>query len=249
MNSVIFSLWLREIKKYFRSRARILGMLGQPILFLITMNYGFGSMFSAAGGGNYIDFLAPGIVAMSILFTSVFSGMAVITDRQFGFLKESLVSPVDRLQIFIGRTLGGATIATLQGIFVLVITIFMGIHIADWFMIPAAIGFMFLISLLFTALGTAIASKLEDMQAFQLIVNFLVMPLFFMSNAMFSTAGFPEPLFTIAKYNPLSFGVDGIRSALTGMSQHAMFTDLWVLIVVTVILMIIGSKLFSDIQV
>jgi ABC-2 type transport system permease protein len=206
-------------------------------------------MFSAAGGGNYIDFLAPGIVAMSILFTSVFSGMAVITDRQFGFLKESLVSPVDRLQIFIGRTLGGATIATLQGIFVLVITIFMGIHIADWFMIPAAIGFMFLISLLFTALGTAIASKLEDMQAFQLIVNFLVMPLFFMSNAMFSTAGFPEPLFTIAKYNPLSFGVDGIRSALTGMSQHAMFTDLWVLIVVTVILMIIGSKLFSDIQV
>jgi ABC-2 type transport system permease protein len=249
MNSPIYSLWERQIKKYFRSKTRILGMLGQPILFLIVFNYGIGSMFQATTGGNYINFLAPGIIIMSVLFTSIFSGIEVITDRQFGFLKETLVSPVDRIRVFFGRTLGGATVATIQGIIVLGITILIGLQVTNWFMIPIAIGFMFLFSLLFTAFGTAIASKLDDMQAFQLIINFLIMPLLFLSSAIFPTTGFPEPLLTIAKYNPLSFGVDGIRGALSGVSQHALTTDAGILIVIVIILMIIGAKLFDSIQI
>ena len=112
--STIYILWLRQLKRYFRSRSRIIGALGQPILFLIALGYGFGSIFQKAGGGNYVEFLAPGIIAMSILFTAMFAGIEVIWDRQFGFLKETLVAPVSRVKIMIGRTFGGATVAVVQ---------------------------------------------------------------------------------------------------------------------------------------
>lgn len=110
---IIAILWLRQIKRYIRSRTRMLGSLGQPILFLVALGFGFGPIFEKAGGGDYIQFLAPGIIAMTIIFTAIFSGIEVIADKQFGFLKETLVAPVSRLEIMIGRTLGGATIATL----------------------------------------------------------------------------------------------------------------------------------------
>src|SRR5882762_4869444 len=116
--NTIYILWLRQIKKYFRSRSRIIGSLGQPILFLVAFGFGFGSIYQKAGGGNYIQFLAPGIILMGVLFTAVFSGIELIWDRQFGFLKETMVAPVSRLNIMIGRTLGGATVATLQGLIV-----------------------------------------------------------------------------------------------------------------------------------
>lgn len=114
----IYILWLRQIKKYLRTRSRIVGSLAQPILFLIAFGFGFGSIYQRAGDGNYIQFLAPGIILMSVLFTAVFSGIDLIWDRQFGFLKETLVAPVTRLEIMLGKTLGGATVATIQGIIV-----------------------------------------------------------------------------------------------------------------------------------
>ena len=116
--SAIYILWLRQLKRYFRSKTRIVGSLGQPLLFLLALGFGFGPIFQKAGGGNYINFLTPGIIAMGILFTAIFTGIEIIWDRQFGFLKETLVAPVSRVEIVIGRTLGGATIATLQGIVV-----------------------------------------------------------------------------------------------------------------------------------
>src|SRR6202167_1927019 len=111
----IYILRVRQLKRYVRSRARIIGSLGQPLLFLLALGFGFGPTFAKAGGGNYIQVLAPGIIAMGILFTAVFSGIEIIWDRQFGFLKETLVAPVSRLQIMLGRTLGGATVALFQG--------------------------------------------------------------------------------------------------------------------------------------
>jgi ABC-2 type transport system permease protein len=247
--STIYILWLRQIKRYIRSRSRIIGSLGQPILFLVALGFGFGPIFKSAGNGNYIEFLAPGIIAMSILFTAVFSGVEMIWDRQFGFLKETLAAPVSRLNIMIGRVLGGATAAVFQGVFVFIISLFIGFHISSFGLAFLSLLFMFLISILFTAVGTAIASMLEDFQGFQLIMNFLVMPIFFLSGALFPLKGLPTALNVVAAIDPLSYGVDGLRFAFTGVSHFGLGIDFLVLCVLTIIILVWGSKLFSKIQI
>ena len=246
--NAIYILWLRQLKRYFRSRSRLLGSLGQPVLFLVALGFGFGPTFQKAGEGNYLQFLAPGVIVMSVLFSAVFFGIEVIWDRQFGFLKETLVAPVSRLAIMIGRTLGGATVATLQGVAVLVISYFLGFRPQNVLFLPLTFLFMFLIALLFTGLGTAIASVLEDMHGFQLIMNFLVMPLFFLSGALYPLDGLPKTLKTVVLINPLSYGIDGVRWSLLGYSRFNFSFDLSVLVVLTFILLAVGSYLFSKIQ-
>jgi ABC-2 type transport system permease protein len=246
--SAIYILWLRQLKRYVRSRARIIGSLGQPLLFLLALGFGFGPTFAKAGGGNYIQFVAPGIIAMGILFTGVFSGVEIIWDRQFGFLKETLVAPVSRLQIVLGRTLGGATVALIQGAVVFIICLVVGFRFETVLFLPVALAFIFLIAVLFTTIGTAIGSVLEDMQGFQLIMNFLVMPLFFFSNALFPVRGLPKTLQFIVRVNPLTYGVDGIRGAFSHEFMFGLGTDFVVLGTLTMILLAIGSYLFSKIQ-
>jgi ABC-2 type transport system permease protein len=246
--NAIYILWLRQLKRYFRNRSRIIGSLGQPLLFLVALGFGFGPIYQKAAHGNYMQFIAPGVISMSILFTAVFSGIEIIWDRQFGFLKETLVAPVSRLNIMIGRTLGGATVAFLQGIIVLVLTSFVGFR-PTILSLPIAIIFMFLIALLFTGLGTAIGSVLEDMQGFQLIMNFLVMPTFFLSGALFPLQGLPPALKIITLLDPLAYGVDGLRGALSGTANFALPTDFLVLAVLSTILLTLGSYLFSKIQI
>jgi ABC-2 type transport system permease protein len=246
---VVYILWLRQLKRYVRSRSRIIGSLAQPLLFLVALGFGFGPIYARAGGGNYIQFLAPGVMAMTILFTAMFSGIEVLWDRQFGFLKETLVAPVPRLQVMLGRTLGGASVATLQGIIVFVLTLGVGFRPAHVAQFPLALVMMFLTALLFTALGTAVASVLEDMQGFQLIMNFLVMPLFFLSGALFPLAGVPRVIGLVARVDPLSYGVDGIRGALIGASHFSLVLDVGVLGAFVAVLLAVGSYLFSRIQV
>ena len=243
----IYILWLRQLKRYFRSKSRMIGSLGQPILFLVALGFGLIPSLPRPAAGNYIQFLAPGIMAMSILFTAIFSGIEIIWDRQFGFLKETLVAPVSRFTIMFGRTLGGATVAASRGssssssprrsasgrIFG---------HLSP------AIGFMILIALVFTALGTAIASTLEDMQGFQLIMNFVVMPVFFLSGALFPLTTAPAALRWIAIFNPLSYGVDGMRAVLIGASQWSAWTDATVLVCISAAFLGIGAWLFSKIK-
>lgn len=246
----IYILWLRQLKKYFRSKSRIIGSLGQPLLFMVALGFGFGPIYQKAGGGNYLEFLVPGIVSMSILFTAIFSGIEIIWDRQFGFLKETLVAPVSRFKIMIGRSLGGATVATMQGMIVFIISFFLGFRMDNYSMLLVAFVFMFMIAFLFTALGTAIASLLEDMQGFQLIMNFLIMPIFFLSGALFPVKDLPPALNTVISLNPLSYGVDGLRGALViGGSQFGIMTDFIVLSVVIVLLTSLGGYLFSKIQI
>ncbi len=247
--AVIYILWLRQLKRYFRSKARIVGSLGQPLLFLVALGFGFGPIFQRAGQGNYIQFLVPGIISMSILFTSIFSGIEIIWDRQFGFLKETLVAPVSRLQIMFGRTLGGSTVAILQGIIVFLISLLAGFRPYSLTGLLLALLFMVLTALLFTAFGTAVASILEDMQGFQLIMNFLVMPLFFLSGALFPLTDLPKVINIIVRINPLSYGVDGLRGALLGTSHLGLSIDLALLSIGVVILTAIGSFLFSKIEV
>jgi len=249
MIRTIYILWLRQLKRYVRSRSRIIGSLGQPLLFLVALGYGLGPIFQKAGQGNYLEFLAPGVIAMGILFTAIFSGMEIIWDKQFGFLKETLVAPVSRLNIMIGRTLGGATVATLQGIIVFLISIAVGFRPTNIAFLPVAFLVMALIALFFTAMGTAIASLLEDMQGFQMIMNFLVMPIFFLSGAIFPLSGLPSSIDIIASLNPLTYGVDGLRGALVGQMQFGFGIDLAVLTGVTVLFLVIGSYLFSKIEI
>jgi len=245
----VYILWLRQVKKYFRSRSRIIGSLGQPILFLIAFGFGFGPIFQKAGNGSYIQFLVPGIILMSVLFTAIFSGIDIIWDRQFGFLKETLVAPVSRWEIMLGKTLGGATVAVVQGLIVFGLTLIVGFRSQNLLMLPVALIFIFLIALLFTSLGTAIASTLEDMQGFQLIMNFLVMPIFFLSGAFFPLQGIPKAIEIAAKIDPLTYGIDGLRGALIGYTKFGITTDFVILSVITIILLGLGSFLFEKIQV
>lgn len=247
--NTIYILWLRQLKRYVRSRSRMIGSLGQPILFLVALGFGFGPIFKRAGAGNYMNFLAPGVIAQGIIFTAIFSGIELIWDRQFGFLKETLVAPVSRLDIMIGRTLGGATIATLQGIIILLLTLLVGFRPISLLMLPLAFIIMFLTSLLFTALGTAIASTLEDFQGFQMIMNFLIMPLFFLSGALFPLNDLPGIISVLSRLNPLTYGVDGLRATLINSSHFGFTTDFFVLSGLSLVILTIGSYLFSKIQV
>lgn len=247
--NTIYILWLRQVKKYFRSKSRIIGSLAQPVLFLLAFGFGFGALFQKAGGGNYIQFLAPGIIAMSVLFTSIFTGVEIIWDRQFGFLKETLVAPVSRFEIMFGRTLGGATVGAIQGVIIFFLTLLVGFRPANILMLPFGLLFIFLIGILFTSLGTAIASKLEDMQGFQLIMNFLVMPIFFLSGALFPLQGLPKAMEIITKIDPLSYGVDGLRGTLTSTWTFGLATDTLILSAFAAVFLAIGSYLFSKIQV
>lgn len=249
MIEVIYILWLRQLKHYWRSKSRLLGSLGQPILFMITFGFGVGPMYTkASGGGNYMDFLAPGIVSMAILFTAVFSGLEVIWDRQFGFLKETLVAPISRTEIMIGKTLGGATIAMIQGLIVLCLTYLLGFRIHSLASLGLGLLFMALIAIFFTGLGLAIASKMKDMHGFQLIMNFLIMPIFFLSGALFPLENLPPAIYFISRIDPLTYGVDGLRGAITGISTFGIYNDLAVIGLLSALVCAIGAVLFSKLE-
>ena len=247
--SIIYILWLRQLKRYSRSRARMVASLAQPLLFLFAMGFGFGPTFQKAGNGNYIQFLAPGIIAMAILFTAMFSGIEILWDRQFGFLKETLVAPVPRIQIVLGRTLGGATVAMIQGLIVFTVCMVAGFRVQNYGLLPAAAGFMFLIAMLFTAVGTIVGSLVEDMQAFPLIMNFLVMPMFFFSGALFPVGNLKGLLRVALRLDPLTYGVDGLRGALSHGFAFGIGPDFLLLGLAALILMSLGNYFFSKIQV
>ena len=247
--SVIYILWLRELRRYVRSRAQIVASLGQPLLYLVVLGFGMGPVFQKAGQGNYLQFVAPGVMGMTVLFSSVFSGMGLLWDRQFGFLKETLVAPVPRIQIMLGRTLGAATVAVVQGLLVVVVCVIAGFRAVHLQTVPLALLFMALIACLFSALGTAIGSTLQNMQGFQLIMSFLVMPIFFLSGALYPLNGLPKALSVLTSLDPLTYGVDGLRATLIGRQHFGAVTDGFVLAVVAALLLAVGSRLFSKIQV
>jgi len=246
--SAVYTLWLRSIKRYIRSKSRIIGSLAQPLFFFLALGFGLGSVFSSQGGFDYLAFIAPGIIAMSVLFTSVFSGIQVLWDKQFGFLKETLIAPVSRNSIMLGQTLGGATTALIQGIVMMFIIFIFG-KLTFETGILIALGFMILISVAFTSLGIAMASKMEDMQGFQLIMNFLIMPVFFLSGALFPITSLPSWLKSVVYINPLTYGVEGMRYGLTGVSSISPLFSLTVLGGFCLVMIFLGGYLFRKIKV
>jgi len=244
----IYILWLRELKRYARSRVQIVVSLGQPCLYLLALGFGLGPVFRQAGHGSYLQFMAPGVVGMTVLFSSVFSGIAMLWDRQFGFLKETLVAPVSRMQVMVGRTLGGATVAIIQGTLILLICLIAGFRPQSWFAVPVAFLFVAMIAIVFAALGTAIGSVIQDMQGFQLVMNFLVMPIFFLSGALFPLTNLPLAMRIITKLDPLAYGVDGLRGALIDNWHFGLTVDVAVLACIAAVFLSGGAYLFSRIE-
>ena len=247
---IIYTIWLRNMLRYVRSKSRIVGSISMPLFFLLFLGFGLNSVVQLPDiGGNYILFLVPGMVAMSVMFTSVFSGIQVIWDKQFGFLKETLVAPVTRLEIMLGQTAGGATTAVLQGFLILVLSLLIGMEftsIAGFFI---ALVFMVLVGISFTAFGIAIASRMEDMTGFQLIMNFVVFPIFGLSGALFPISSLPEWLVPLTLLDPLTYGVEGIRYGLTGVSQIDPVVCFAVIGGFSIAMTVIGAFLFRKITI
>jgi len=246
---IVYTIWLRSLKRYIRSKSRIIGSVAMPLFFLIFLGFGLNSVVQIPGmGQDYIQFLIPGIISMSVLFTSIFAGIQIIWDKQFGFLKETLVAPVTRLEIMFGQTLGGATTAFIQGVIILFLSLLIGLNVTGAAGFLIAFGFMALIGISFTAFGIAIASRMEDMQGFQLIMNFVIFPIFGFSGALFPISSLPSWAAVLTLFDPLTYGVEGIRYGLTGVSQINPLVSFVVLGSFSVAMTILGAYLFRKIR-
>ena len=245
---IVYTIWLRSMKRFVRSKSRIIGSISMPLFLLLFLGFGLNSVVNLPGlGGNYLVFLVPGMVAMSVMFTSVASGVQILWDKQFGFLKETLVAPVSRLEIMLGQTAGGATTAVVQGFLILALTLLVGLRftsIAGFFI---AILFMTLIGVSFTAFGIALASRMEDMTGFQLIMNFVMFPIFGLSGALFPISSLPSWIAPVTLIDPLTYGVEGIRYGCTGVSQISPVVCLAVIGGFTVAMTVTGAYLFRKI--
>jgi ABC-2 type transport system permease protein len=248
----IYTIWLREMKKFVRSKSRIVGNIAMPFFFLAFIGTGLNSAFTLTGevaGVSYFDFLAPGVIAMTLLFSSMFAGISVLWDRQFGFLKEILVAPIRRVSIVTGKVLAGVTTGIIQALLILGISILMGVRISSIAGVLFSFVFIILISMSFVSLGIALASRIQDHQGFQMIMNFLIMPIWLLSGAFFPLGSLPPWLLALSYIDPLTYGVDGLRAALIGVSQIPWFIDIGVLAAFSGSMIILSSYLFSKTEV
>ncbi|MGH7687203.1 MAG: ABC transporter permease [Candidatus Dormibacteria bacterium] len=221
----LYIIWYRDVLRYYRDRWRLLASLAQPILFLLVFGTGLssslrgatagaaGSIFS--GGLKYQQFIYPGIIGMAVLFTAIFGAMSIVWDREFGFLKEVLVAPINRSAVAVGKTLGGATQAMLQGLIILVLAPLVGVTLT-WQGVLELIPLIFVYSFALSALGVAVAARMRSMQGFQVVMNFLMMPIFFLAGALFPLQGLPVWMTVLTRLDPASYGIDPLRRTVLG---------------------------------
>jgi len=243
----IFTLWKREMLRFVRERTRLVSSVVTPILWLVIFGTGLGMSLGRATGYNYQQFIFPGIIAQTLLFTAMFMGISVIWDKQFGFMKEILVAPVSRLSIFIGKMLGVGTSAIVQAIIVLALGFLIGIPLTIP-MIAEALPMMVLIAIGLVCIGLIIASILNSLENFGAIVTFVNMPMFFLSGSLFPVATLPSWLKWVFYINPLTYDVDALRAITMGSSWKTIF-PFWqivmIIVVFDVVMIAIGSYLFA----
>jgi ABC-2 type transport system permease protein len=220
----IYIIWYRDVVRYWRDRMRLLASLAQPLLFLLIFGTGLSASLRGIGGGlggaasiNYVQFIYPGIIGMAVLFTSIFSAMSIVWDREFGFLKEVLVAPIDRSAIAIGKALGGSTQAMVQGMILLVLAPIIGVTLTPLAVLEL-IPLIFVLAFALTTLGVVLAASMKSMQGFQAVMNFLMMPIFFLSGALFPLSNLPWWMTGLTRIDPAAYGIDPIRRVILGAS-------------------------------
>ena len=216
----VYIIWYRDVLRYWRDRVRLISSFGQPLLFLIVFGSGLTASLGAGltkelGDVSYVRFLFPGIVAMAVLFTAVFSAISIVWDREFGFLREVMVAPISRAAVVLGKALGGSTVAMFQGAILLVLAPILGVSLNP-LLVLELLGLMFLTAFALTSMGILIAARLQSMEAFQMIMNFLIMPMFFLSGAFFPLRGLPAWMSVVTRLDPVAYGVDPMRRLLLG---------------------------------
>jgi len=249
----IYTMWLRQMKRFLRVKARIAGSVMMPFLFLAFLGLPMSFMPARVipgmpEGMNFLDFLAPGIVGMTLLFSATMSGASVIWDKEFGFLKEVLVAPVNRFSIILGRSLGGMTTAIIQALIIVAIAMAMGVKIASVSGFFLSIVFMILTCATFTGFGLILATRLGDTEGFMSIMNLVIMPIFFLSGAFFPLAAMPAGVRYIMYVNPLTYGVDGLRGTLVGAANFPLWVDFVVLLILSIALAGLGAYFFSKME-
>jgi ABC-2 type transport system permease protein len=218
----IYIVWYRDLLRYWRDRVRAIVGLAQPLLFLVVFGAGLGSSLggafsgnAASGGLSYAQFVYPGVMGMAVLFSAIFGAMSIVWDREFGFLKEILVAPIDRSAVAIGKALGGATQAMIQGVVLLVLAPIIGVKL-DIGSVLLLLPFLFILAFALSAMGVALASRMTSMQGFQIVMNFLMMPLFFLSGSLFPLTNVPDWMAVLGRLDPVSYGMDPIRRIVLG---------------------------------
>lgn len=209
-----FVVWQREMIRFGRDRTRIVSLLVQPVLFLFVLGSGLSSIVSAGNGSvDFTTFLFPGVLALSVLFTAAFSGISMVWDREFGFLREMLVAPVSTTAILTGKCVGGATVATLQTLVLLALAGLVGVPYAPMMML-ALVGLLFLMAFMVTALGLVLAARIKRVETAMPMVQMIIMPLMFLSGALFPLAGLPTWLTVLTYLNPMTYAVEPMRSVV-----------------------------------
>ncbi|MCK4435951.1 ABC transporter permease [Candidatus Bathyarchaeota archaeon] len=246
MLTAAYAIWLREVKREIRDRGRIIGNLFTPIIWLGIFGVGLGSsMRFSSGEMNYLTFLGPGVVAQTLLFSSIFAGVSVIYDREYGFLKEILVAPISRAEIILGKVFGGATASMIQGTVALTLVLVIRGTTPDVLSVALTFGFMLLLSLGLVGLGLVGAARMERAGGFQNIMRMLVMPLYFLSGAVFPLENLPAWLKILTMVNPLTYGVDALRGSLLGTSLNPLWLNFILLGGFTVGILLLGAHLFK----
>lgn len=236
-------IWLRDIIRHFRDKVRLLGSITRPILWLLIMGTGLRAAFNIHGI-PYTHFIFPGIIAMNIIFAAMQSTISIIWDREFGFLKEILVAPIPRSSIVLGKALSGSTVTFIEGLFVLIFAPFIKISISLGNLL-LLLPLMFLIAFVCTCLGIVIAARMTSFEGFGVISNFVIMPMFFLSGAMFPINNLPSWIGFVIRLNPLTYGVDLLRWATLGMNTFGLHTDLLFLTFFSLVMLLIGIFEFS----
>jgi ABC-2 type transport system permease protein len=248
MGRIIYVLWIRQMMGYWRSGYRIAASLAHPVLYLTSLGVGLGPIFRRAGEGDYLRFLSPGIVAMSILFAATFSGTDMLWERRFGVLKEAFVAPMPRTVFVFGRAIGSSSVAVVHGVIVICICSIAGFRVSSPTGLVTALFVMLLTAMFFASVGLAIGCLMPDPSSFQFVMNFLILPVSFLSGAFYPLSNLPRPLYIAARLDPLSYGVDALRVTVMGSRSGHLATDLVVLSCLTICGLSLASFTFSRVK-
>lgn len=245
--NTVYVLVARDFKKFIREKSRLISTLARPLIWLLLVGGGMSRLVSPGMGVSYIQFIFPGILGMTILFSSIFSSISIIWDKEFGLMKEILVAPVSRFSIVIGKALSGTIISVIQATIILMLFPFLGIKLS-LLSVPYAIAVAFLLSFCISSLGIIIATFFENLESFSTIMNFIVMPMFFLSGAMYPVQKLPQVLHYVAKINPLTFGIDALKHAIfrgNRVSDFPLAADLSILIISSIVFVGIAGFSFE----